>query len=63
MNFIQFKELEPRAFKSPFSSLEAQLLQYRKTKLATGRKVKSAMCFFVELSLALCGPKYTDANA
>ena len=38
---MQVEELRPPlAFKSPFSSLEAQLLQYRKTRPATGRRVK-----------------------
>ena len=38
---MQVKELRPPlAFKSPFSSLEAQFLHYRKTRPATIRRVK-----------------------
>jgi hypothetical protein len=41
MNFMQDKELRPSlAFKNPFSSLEAHLLQYRKTRPATSSRVK-----------------------
>ena len=41
MDFMQVKKLRPPlASKSPFLSLEAQLLQYRKTRPAASRRVK-----------------------
>ena len=43
---MQVKELRPaQAFRSSFSSLKAQLLQYRKTRPATSREVKSTQFF------------------
>ena len=41
MNFMQVKELRPPlALNSLFSSLEAQLLQYKKTRPATSSRVE-----------------------
>ena len=41
MNFMQVKKLRPAlAFKSPFSIMEAQLFQYRKSRPATSSQVK-----------------------
>jgi hypothetical protein len=41
INFMQVKGLSPPlAFKSPFSSLEAQLIQFRKTRPASTRRAK-----------------------